>query len=216
MIVTIDGPAGTGKSTAARGLAQRLGFEYLDTGAMFRAVGLAAARAGIAPDDEQALAEVLVDLCLEMPPGRILLNGEDVSLAIRSSEAASAASRVAVLACVRTFLAEQQRAIARGRKMVCEGRDQGTVVFPDAHVKFFLMADATERARRRLGDLERQGQSTTLDDVLMAQEERDRRDASRALAPLRAADDAIWVDTTHLSAEDVLDRLEHEVRARRG
>jgi cytidylate kinase len=216
MIVTIDGPAGSGKSSAARGLARRLGIEYLDTGAMFRAVGLAMVRSNVTPGDESALAELLAMLRLEMPPGQILLNGVDVSHAIRTPEAAAGASRVAVSAVVRTFLAEQQRAIAAGRQMVCEGRDQGTVVFPDAAVKFFLIADPAERARRRWHDLVGQNPALTVAEVLAAQEERDRRDATRELAPLRAADDAIVVDTTHLSAEDVLDRLEHEVRSRRG
>jgi cytidylate kinase len=214
MIITIDGPAGAGKSTAARGLARRLDFEYLDTGAMFRAVGLAATRRGLSPDDPAALSGLLADLRLEMPPGRVLLDGEDVTTAIRSAEAAAAASRVAVLAAVRRALAVQQQIIARGRDMVCEGRDQGTAVFPDAAVKFFLVADPHERARRRHRDLVARGERLTFEQVLAAQEERDRRDAGRDIAPLRPAADALIIDTTHLTPDELLDRLEREARAR--
>ena len=212
MIVTIDGPAGAGKSSAARALAQRLGFEFLDTGAMYRAVALAALRAGLDLHDQQGLARLLGTLALDMPPGRVLLNGEDVTAAIRTPEVTAATSPVADSRAVRQHLAGLQRAIAGGRDMVCEGRDQGTVVFPDAACKFFLKADPVERARRRQREMEARGQAVDLDAVLRAQEERDRRDAARDLAPMVPAPDAIILDSTHLDLPQVVDLMEREVR----
>ena len=215
-IITIDGPAGAGKSSAARGLARRLDFEFLDTGAMYRAVAFAAHHAGIPLEDAERLAPLLADLHLEMPPGRVLLNGQDVTDGIRSAAMAAGASKVAVVPTVRHDLARRQRQVAAGRRMVCEGRDMGTAVFPDAAVKFFLVADPRERAARRLRDLLARGESVTLETVLADQEERDRRDAGRDCAPLLAAADAIHIDTTHLSPADVIDRLEREARCRIG
>src|SRR5689334_14265410 len=212
MIVTIDGPAGSGKSSAARALAQRLGFEFLDTGATYRAVALAALRAGLRLDDERALASLVAGLRIEMPPGRVLLNGEDVTAAIRTPEVTAATSPVADSKAVRQHLAGLQRAIAAGRDMVCEGRDQGTVVFPDAAFKFFLTADPRARAVRRLHELEARGERHTLEEVLAAQQERDARDASRDLAPMRPAADAVILDTTGFTPDEVLDRLEEVVR----
>ena len=205
MIVTIDGPAGSGKSTAARGLAARLGFDYLDTGAMFRAVGLALRGAA----DADA---VLAVIHLEMPPGRVLLDGRDVTDDIRTPEASQAASRVAVVPAVRRFLAAEQRRIAGGRNIVCEGRDQGTAVFPDAACKFYLTADPHARAERRHRELVAKGEAVELADVLAQQRERDARDAGRADAPMRPADDAVLVDTTGLTVDAVVARLEEVVR----
>src|SRR5437868_4788753 len=149
MIITLDGPAGAGKSSAAKALARRLGFEYLDTGATFRGVTLACLRAGIDLGDAQALDGLLAGIRLEMPAGRVMLNSEDVTGSIRTPEISQGASRLAEIPVVRRYLASLQRTIAAGRNMVCEGRDQGTVVFPDALCKFFLVADPSERARRR-------------------------------------------------------------------
>jgi cytidylate kinase len=212
MIVTIDGPAGAGKSTAAKALAARLGFEYLDTGAMYRAVALAGLRTGIDFQDETALACLLANLHLDMPPGRVLLNGEDVTELIRTPEVQSASSVVAVSPVVRRHLAELQRAIAQERNMVCEGRDQGTVVFPDASCKFFLIADPVERARRRQRQMTARGEPVELDTVLQAQDVRDRRDESRALAPMVPASDALVIDSTHLSLDQVVALMEQEVK----
>jgi cytidylate kinase len=214
MIVTIDGPAGAGKSTAARALAVRLGFEFLDTGAMFRAVALAALRAGVAWDDHAGLAALLERIRLEMPAGKVVLDGEDVSGQIRTAEVSQGASVVAVSPAVRSRLAQLQRHIAAGRNMVCEGRDQGTVVFPDAACKFFLVADAEERLRRRAGEMQARGQAVSLEALRRAQEERDRRDSSRELAPLCPAPDAVRVDSTHLTHEQVVEQMEQEVRRR--
>ncbi|MCS6865977.1 MAG: (d)CMP kinase [Gemmataceae bacterium] len=213
MIVTIDGPSGVGKSTVTKALATRLGFDYLDTGAMYRAVALAMLRRNI-PWDDAAVAAVLPELTIELPPGQVWLNGEDVSAAIRSPAVSQAASQVAVLPSVRRFLAEQQRRIAAGKNIVCEGRDQGTFVFPQAECKFFLQADARVRAARRAAELQAHGQTVTVESVLADQEQRDRRDALRELAPLRPAADALVVDTTNLTLEQVIETLERVIRAR--
>jgi cytidylate kinase len=212
MIVTIDGPAGSGKSTAARGLAARLGFDFLDTGAMFRAVGLALLDRGVDPADAPAVEAVLAVIRVEMPPGRVVLGGRDVTAAIRAPAVAQTASRVAVVPAVRRFLAAEQRRIAEGRNIVCEGRDQGTAVFPDAPCKFFITADPRARAARRFRELLDKGEPVTLEEVLAQQLERDARDAGREDAPMRAAADAVVVDTTDLAADDVLARLEEVVR----
>jgi cytidylate kinase len=216
MIVTIDGPAGAGKSSAARALAARLGFEFLDTGAMYRAVALAMLQAGHSPSDESQVGPLLSSLQLEMPPGRVVLNGEDVSERIRSAEVTAASSVVAVLGAVRAYLARQQRIIASDRNMVCEGRDQGTVVFPDAGCKFFLVANPEARARRRQAELEARGLRIELAELLRDQNVRDERDAGRAVGPLRPAEDAILIDSTELSLDQVVERMETEVRQRSG
>ncbi len=212
MIVTIDGPAGSGKSTVSRMLARRLGFEFLDTGAMYRAVALAALRAGIDLLDQDALAKLVAGLRLEMPPGHVFLNGEDVTGLIRTPEVDAATGPVADSAIVRRHLVGLQRAAAAGRDMVCEGRDQGTIVFPDAGRKFFLVADAVERARRRHKERLARGQEHDLEAILRAQEARDRRDAARDLAPMVPAPDAIILDSTQMDAAAVVDLMEREVR----
>lgn len=217
MIVTIDGPAGSGKSTAARGLARRLEFEFLDTGAMYRAVALALTRAKIPFSDAGRVVEFLNLTRLEMPPGRILLNGEDITEAIRHPSMSDASSRVAVEPHVRAVLVGWQRQIAQGRDMVCEGRDQGSVVFTDSPCKFYLTARIQTRAARRLSDLGARGIITTAQRVLEDLEIRDQRDRSREVGPLLPASDAIVIETDNLSPEQVLDRLEAEVRrCRRG
>jgi cytidylate kinase len=214
MIITIDGPAGAGKSTAARALAQRLGFEYLDTGAMYRAVTLAGLRAGIDLADQEALARLVAGMRLDMAGGRVVLNGEDVTTAIRAKDVTTATSVVADSPVVRQRLGELQRAMAAGRNMVCEGRDQGTLMFPDAACKFFLVADPTERARRRQRDITARGETVPWEELLAAQEVRDRRDADRAIAPMVPAADAIHLDSTGLSLDEVVTRMEQEIRRR--
>jgi len=214
VIVTIDGPAGAGKSSAARLLAQRLGFDFLDTGAMYRAVTLAAIRTGISVADESELARLLDAMQLEMPAARVLLNGEDVTTAIRTPEVTHASAAIADSPLVRRRLVGWQREIAAGRDMVTEGRDQGTIVFPDAACKFFLVADADERARRRHRELVSRGENIALEAVLEAQRLRDARDAARDIAPMVPAADAITLDATALSLDQVIATMEQEVRRR--
>lgn len=216
MIITIDGPAGAGKSSAAKALAQRLGFDFLDTGAMYRAVTLAGLRAQVNLNDEAALSALVANLNLEMPPGCVLLNGQDVTEEIRAPKVTDVSGVVASSPAVRRRLAEMQRAIAAGRNIVCEGRDQGTVVFPNAECKFFLEAQPEERARRRHRELSRRGDKSSLDDVLAAQQERDARDAARDIAPMVPAVDALILDSTALSLDEVVTRMEEEVRRRQG
>jgi cytidylate kinase len=212
MIITIDGPAGAGKSSAARTLAQRLGFAFLDTGAMYRAVTFAALRTSLDLDDQIALTKLIAGLRIELPPGRVLLNGEDVTLPIRAPEVTAASGQIADSRVVRQRLIEWQRAFAAGRDVVSEGRDQGTIVFPEAACKFFLVADPVERAKRRQQEMAARGDHVDFQEVLRAQEVRDRRDAERDLAPMRPAADAILLDSTHLTLEQIVERMEHEAR----
>jgi cytidylate kinase len=216
LIVTLDGPAGAGKSSVARALAKRLGFEFLDTGAMYRAVTLVSLRRQVNPRDTQALTELLDGMRLEMPPGQVLLDGEDVTLAIRTPEVTAASAVIADSPVVRTRLVAWQRRIADERNLVTEGRDQGTVVFPQAACKFFLTADPVARARRRQQEMAARGETVELEELLRAIEERDRRDAARDLAPMVPAGDAIVFDTTPFTLEQVVDWLEAEVRRRCG
>jgi cytidylate kinase len=215
MIVTIDGPAGAGKSSAARMLAERLGFDYLDTGAMYRAVTLAGQRAGIDLRDQEALGRLLEGMQLEMPPGKVLLNGEDITGLIRSPEVTAGSAPVASSAVVRQRLVQWQREMATGRNIVCEGRDQGTIVFPDAACKFFLLADPRERAQRRHREMQARGDQVALEEVLQAQEARDQRDAARDIAPMVPAADAILLDSTHLSLEQVVEWMQREVQRKK-
>lgn len=212
MIVTIDGPAAAGKSTAARALAERLGFDFLDTGAMYRAVTLAALRRGVPLDNEQALEKLSASVTIELRGKAVLLDGEDVSVAIRDVEVTKHSRNVADNAGVRRQMVLLQREAGRSHNIVAEGRDQGTVVFPDAACKFFLTADPTVRAERRQVDLAKRGLHISVDQVLADQNERDDRDASRAIAPMVPASDAIHVDSSHMSLTDVVDSLERRVR----
>ena len=217
MIVTIDGPAGSGKSTAARGLARRLGFEFLDTGAMYRAVALALSRADLPFADAGRVVEFLNHTRLEMPGDHVLLNGEDVTEAIRHPSIADASSRVAIEPHVRAVLVQWQRQVAQGRDMVCEGRDQGSVVFADSPCKFFLTARVETRAARRQQEFRRRGIEAPLEQMVEDLEIRDHRDTTRAVAPLLRPDDAIVIETDGLTVDQVVDRLEAEVRrCRRG
>lgn len=213
MIVAIDGPAGAGKSSAARALARRLGFRFLDTGAMYRAVALAGLRSGHDWTKPEALAELARRLRIEVDERRVLVDGEDVTDAIRTSEVTSFTHYAANNAAVREHLVALQRQVAGSDNVVAEGRDQGTVAFPDAECKIFLTATPAERARRRLLDLERRGETASFEDVLAQQTLRDERDAAREVGPLKAAPDAIQVFTDGLSPEEVVDRLEELVRS---
>ena len=219
MIVTIDGPAGAGKSTVARALAQRLGFAYLDTGAMYRAVALAGLRRGVDWSRPEQLAELVKQVKIEVAGPRLLLEGEDVTAAVRTSQVTVVTRFAADNPEVRQHLVELQRAVAAGQDVVTEGRDQGTVVFPDAACKVFLTASPAERARRRVADLEAQGEPANLETVLADINRRDQEDASRAVGPLRRAAGAIEVPTDGLTVEETVERLaaivaRHKAQAR--
>jgi CMP/dCMP kinase len=216
MIVTIDGPAGSGKSTAARRLAERLGFDFLDTGAMYRAVALEVLSRGIDSGDVARVVQVAHTIEIEALGPVVRAAGRDVTAAIRTPEVSSAASKVAAIPEVRTELVRLQREAAERRNVVSEGRDQGTVVFPLAECKFYLTADPNERARRRQLELAEQGETIAVEDLLRQILERDNRDQTRDTAPLRPADDAIRIDTSHLSPDEMIGRLEALVRERMG
>jgi cytidylate kinase len=216
MIVTIDGPAGSGKSTAARRLAERLGFEFLDTGAMYRAVAWRSLSLGADVDDAQRIAEIAQNIQIDVLGPIVRADGCDVTTAIRTPEVTGAASRVAAIPDVRTAMVRLQRKVAEGRNVVSEGRDQGTVVFPHAECKFYLTADPNERARRRRLELAAQGEEIAFEDLLQQILERDTRDRTRETAPLRAADDALRIDTSHLSLDETVERMEAVVRAKTG
>jgi cytidylate kinase len=217
-IVAIDGPAGAGKSTAARLLARRLGYTYIDTGAMYRAVALAAARRGVSFDDPEALAPLAAGLHLEFAADgerpRLFMDGEDVSSAIRTPEMSRASSQVSRWPGVRSAMVAQQRRLAAEGGVVMEGRDIGTVVFPNARAKIFLTATPEERARRRTDELLQKGDPVDPERVRLDVVDRDRRDMEREHSPLRRAPDAVEVVTDGLTIEQVLDRLEAIVRER--
>jgi len=212
MIVTIDGPAGAGKSTIARALAQRLGFRFLDTGAMYRAVAWAARQAGHDWQDAAGLVKLAETLQLAVSEDRVTVNGHDVTAAIRTNEITSLTHYAANNPGVREILVSLQRQTADLDNFVTEGRDQGTVVFPHAECKIYLTASPEERARRRAQELADRGQPTPVEEVLRKQNQRDQSDASRAVGPLVAAEDAVEVATDGLTPEEVLDRLEALVR----
>lgn len=204
MIVAIDGPAGAGKSSVSLRLAQQLGFTRVDTGALYRAVALAAVEAGV-PGEGPALDALLAQLDLDVAPdGAVSLNGVLVGDRIRTPEISAASSRFAAFPAVRAALLGLQRALGRRRDSVLDGRDIGTVVFPDADAKIYLTASAAERARRRLAELATQGHEGDLAQVQAEIEARDRADSTRAVAPLKKADDAIQVDATHMALEQVV------------
>jgi CMP/dCMP kinase len=212
MIIAIDGPAGSGKSTVARGVARSLGFTYLDSGAMYRAVTLLALEQGTSLDDGDALSRVAASASIELRERdhdyvQVFLNHRDVSEQIREPRVTGASSKIAAHAQVRASLLERQRALIASGDHVVEGRDIGTVVAPGAELKVFLTADADERARRRVGELERRGLRADEGEVKAAIEQRDELDSTRSAAPLRAAEDAVLLDTTGLDAEQVIDRV---------
>ena len=209
--ITIDGPSGSGKSTISRLLAKKIGFLYLDTGAMYRAVALAANRRGIGLDDGKRLGDLCRTLDLhfntdEDPPG-LFLHGEDVSKAIRSPEMDMAASTVSAVKEVRAAMTELQRSMANGLNLVAEGRDMGTVVFPEAKHKFFLTASVQERAERRYRERVARRESVSRNSVEEELKKRDYQDETRTLSPLRPAEDAAIVDSTELTTEQVVDRI---------
>ena len=215
--VAIDGPAGAGKSTLARRLAADFGYIYVDTGAMFRTIGLYALRAGKDPKDNEAVNALLPNITLEFAfiegEQHIYLNGEDVSTAIRTEEVGMAASAVGANPAVRAFLLEMQRDMARTQNILMDGRDIGTVVLPNATVKIFLTASAEARAERRAKELAEKGQPADLATVLADIRQRDYQDSHRAVAPLKQAEDAILVDTSDIGLQESFDLLKRTILA---
>lgn len=209
--IAIDGPSGAGKSTLARAIAGRYGYTYIDTGALYRSIGLYALRQGVQPDDRERVPALLSKISLRLsyaPDGQhVFLCGEDVSEKIRTPEVSLAASGVSAQEPVRDYLLGLQREMARSQNVVMDGRDIGTVILPQAQVKIFLTASSEERARRRFKELRERHEPVEYEQVLADVVRRDREDTTRAIAPLRAAEDAVTVDTTGLDFEGSLDRL---------
>ena len=215
--IAVDGPSGAGKSTMAKKLARALGFLYVDTGAIYRTLGLFALRQGISPEDEAAVAQLLPMVSIRLDYGedwvqKMYLNGEDVTDAIRTPEVSTAASQISAIPGVRDFLMDMQRDLAKQGNVIMDGRDIGTVVLPDADVKIFLTASAEDRARRRFEELAARGRGTDYETVLADIRERDHRDSTRSAAPLRQAEDALLVDTTGNSMEESFEVLLQTVR----
>jgi CMP/dCMP kinase len=215
LIVAIDGPAGAGKSTVAKRLADELGYTYMDTGAMYRAFAWKVMQEAIDLGDERNLRKILqetkIDLKKDDSRLRVFLDGVDITDRIRTPELSQTASKVSTLGAVRERMVELQRAMGREGGVVVEGRDIGTVVFPKAEVKIYLDASSEERARRRFEELRAQGKEINLKETLKEMDERDRRDRERELAPLRKAVDAVVIDSTKLDAEGVMERIMREV-----
>jgi cytidylate kinase len=214
MIVTLDGPAGAGKSSTARALASRLGWCYMDTGAMYRAVALMALDRGIPLDDSAGLAELAEAITIEFREGRVVVDGRDVSTEIRTDRITQATRPVADAPPVREAMKRVQRRMAEGMDVVTEGRDQGSVVFPAAALKVFLTASPEERARRRHREEAARGNAASLEAILAAQSQRDEGDRTRAVGAMKPADDAVIVETDGLTAEEVVNRLVAMIEAR--
>jgi CMP/dCMP kinase len=214
VVVAIDGPSGAGKSTIARRLAQRLGFTYIDTGAMYRAVALWAERQHLDVADAYRMEPLARAADIDLQPGRVFLNGEDITDSIRTPEISNGASKVSAIPGVRRAMVEQQQAIGRRSSVVMEGRDIGTVVFPEADVKIFLDASLEERVRRRLAELQAKGDPIGREELTRQMRERDERDSTRADSPLAQAPDALYFDSSSLAIEEVEEALLKIVRDR--
>lgn len=210
IVITVDGPSGAGKGTLCHALAEKLGFDFLDSGALYRITALSAIKKEVPLDDEEKLAEVGRNLDIQFLPEngeiQVILEGENVGDLIRTAEAGQNASKVAAFPLVREALLERQRAFSSEKGLIADGRDMGTVVFPDAQIKLFLDASAEERTKRRVKQLQEKGFNANFDEILAEIKERDFRDRNRSVAPLVTAKDALLLDSTHLSIEDVINQ----------
>ncbi|MBI1941847.1 MAG: (d)CMP kinase [Acidobacteria bacterium] len=219
MVIAIDGPAGAGKSTVAQKLAERLGMDYVDSGATYRAAALKVLEAGASVENEVTVARLLAGVEIQFTTdggcSRVWLDGRDVSQAIRTPQVTLAAAKVSRLPEVRKKLVALQRDLAGERGVVMEGRDIGTVVFPDAPLKIFLLADVEERARRRLSQEQEEGRATSLEQTAYEIGRRDQLDAERKISPLVAAPDAVEIDSTHLNADHVVEQIVDLARQRK-
>jgi len=219
-VITIDGASGTGKGTVSQLIAKRLGWEFLDSGALYRVLALAAQKHSVALDNEKAL-EVLGEhldvqfIAQESSSSKIILEGEEVTDVIRTEKIGNAASQIAALPAVRASLLSRQRAFRNAPGLIADGRDMGTVVFPDAELKIFLLASPEERALRRYNQLKERGISVTLSDLIKELCERDKRDQERTVAPLKPAEDAIRIDTDRLTIEQVVERIISEIKRKK-
>ncbi|HOJ36805.1 MAG TPA: (d)CMP kinase [Ignavibacteriales bacterium] len=214
-IVTIDGPAGSGKSTTAKKVADALFFTYLDTGALYRAVAFYAISNGFTKDFQKLienLKNIHIEIFYKEGKTTVILNGEDVSQKIRTLEVSSLVSPISAIPEVRKYLLSIQREIAKNSNVILDGRDTGTVVFPNADIKIFLVADVNKRAERRLKELKEMGQEATFEEVVANLKERDEKDSTRAIAPLKKADDAIEIDTSNITIEEQVERVIQLVR----
>ncbi|MFA9500290.1 (d)CMP kinase [Mannheimia sp. E30BD] len=214
IVITVDGPSGAGKGTLCHALAEKLGFDFLDSGALYRITALSAVKKDVALDDEEKLAELGRYLNIQFVPQNgeisVILDGENVGDQIRTAEAGQNASKIAAFPKVRGALLERQRAFSTEKGLIADGRDMGTVVFPNAQIKLFLDASAEERTKRRVKQLQEKGFNANFDEILAEIKERDFRDRNRAVAPLIPAKDALLLDSTHLSIDDVIKQaLDH-------
>lgn len=219
--VAIDGPSGAGKSTLARRVAERLGFRYVDTGAIYRAVGYHMALMGVGPRDKDGIMRFIDDVNIQIVYAddgiqHMILNGHDITDEIRTPEMSAYASGVSALPCVRDYLLDMQRSLARTNNVIMDGRDIGTVVLPQADVKIFLTASAEVRAQRRYAELISKGENVTLDKVLADMRQRDKQDSTRAIAPLRCAEDAVRLDTSEMSLDEAEAAILKIVRGKLG
>lgn len=205
--VAIDGPGGTGKSTIAKAVAERLGLEYIDTGAMYRSIALKSIRTGVDAEDEPAVVDMLANTVIDFEDNRVYLDGEDVSGLIRTNEISMAASTISKLGPVRAKVDEVSRRLASTKNVVMEGRDIGTAVIPDAEVKIFMTADSAIRARRRYNQLLEQGKPANLEEIKEDIEKRDYQDSHREINPLKQADDAVFMDTSDMSIDENIDAV---------
>ncbi len=209
--IAVDGPSGAGKSTIAKAIAKKLCIDYIDTGAMYRAVGYKMLQKGIAMDDITAITEMLKETEIDFSSGNIYLDGENINDRIRTEEISKQASDCSALGIVRAKLTEQQQKMGEKKSVIMDGRDIGTVVFPDAEYKFYITATAEERANRRFKELIAKGEEVTYEKVLADIKQRDHNDSTREINPLRKADDALELDTTEMKIEEVIDFISKEM-----